>query len=70
MKTYNASSEIPDSVLADRLLHFKDAGEWSKDKFDTEFRMHTRGDYLLDFDMVVIEAARRLRDGDSKPKNA
>ena len=62
--TYRDSSDIPNSVLADRLDALSDAVTKGRDAVAREFTMRVPAEHDRDADLVLSEAADRIRRAD------
>ena len=64
-REYSKSEDVPDSVLADRLAELSDAvvARMNRDpqKFEREFTVRIPAECDRDADIVLAEAAKRLR---------
>lgn len=58
---YHKGEDVPTDVLADRLDELSNAITDGKDATSAEFTMRVPAEYDRDADLVLAEAARRLR---------
>ncbi len=58
---YRLSGDVPDSVLINRLEELSDAVTRGRDAINREFFMSVPAQLDKDADLVLAEAARRLR---------
>lgn len=61
-RKYQNSSEVPTEVLCSRLDELSDAIAGGKDSFANEFTMRVPAECDRDADLVLAEAAKRLRN--------
>ncbi len=61
---YKHGDIVPNNVLADRLDALADAVTKGKDSIDREFTMRIPAELDHDADLVMSQAAQRLREGE------
>lgn len=62
---YKRSEDVPTETLANRLDDLADCVSTSRHRMDNEFTMRVPAEHDRDADLVMSEAARRLRDANN-----